>query len=204
MVAAETPAELTEKGAQTRAEILRIAVDRFGRDGFRATSVTDIARDADVSGTLAYAYFDNKKALFLAALDADVADLISCGVSSVLETPGDDAWRSTLILTLLEALDHHPLAHRVLAGKEPDVADRVVDIPAMEELKVAVVARIRADQEAGLIRRDIDPTPIGSGIVNIFVSMLLAAVQFGTDETIQRGLDVLSVVAAAIDPIEST
>ncbi|MDW3220448.1 MAG: TetR/AcrR family transcriptional regulator [Acidimicrobiales bacterium] len=202
MVAAETPTELTEKGAQTRAEILRIAVDRFGRDGFRATSVADIARDADVSGTLAYAYFDNKKALFLAALDADVADLIHCGVSSVLETPGDDAWRTTLILTLLEALDHHPLAHRILAGKEPDVADRVVDLPAMEDLRLAVVARIRADQEAGLIRADIDPEPIGGGIVNIFVSMLLAAVQFGTDEILHRGVDVLSVVAAAIDPVD--
>lgn len=200
MATAETPPELTEKGAQTRAEILQVAVDRFGRDGFRATSVADIAREAGVSGTLAYAYFDNKKALFLAALDHDVADLIHSGVSSVLETPGDDAWRTTLILTLIRALDDHPLAHRILAGQEQDVADRVVEIPAMEELRLAVVARIRADQDAGLVRSDIDAEPIGSGIVNIFVSMLLAAVQFGTEEIASRGADVLAVVAAAIDP----
>lgn len=200
MVTAETPPELTEKGAQTRAEILQVAVDRFGRDGFRATSVADIAREAGVSGTLAYAYFDNKKALFLAALDHDVADLIRSGVSSILETPGDDAWRTTLILTLIRALDDHPLAHRILAGQEQDVADRVVEIPAMEELRLAVVARIRADQDAGLVRSDIDAEPIGSGIVNIFVSMLLAAVQFGTEEIAFRGADVLAVVAAAIDP----
>ncbi|MEM7141156.1 MAG: TetR/AcrR family transcriptional regulator [Actinomycetota bacterium] len=202
MVTAETPPELTEKGAQTRAEILEVAIERFGRDGFRATSVADIARDADVSGTLAYAYFDNKKDLFLSALDRDVADLIESGVSSMLETPGDDAWRTTLIFTLVESLDRHPLARRILAGKEPDVIERVVELPALEDLKVAVTERIRADQAAGLIRADIDPVPIGGGVVNIFVAMLLAAVQFGKNEIAHRGLDVLAVVAAAVDPID--
>ena len=55
------------KGAQTRRAILRAAIVRFGRDGFRATSVADIARDASVGGTVAYAYFPNKEALFFAA-----------------------------------------------------------------------------------------------------------------------------------------
>jgi AcrR family transcriptional regulator len=43
------------KGAQTRQAILRSAITRFGRDGYRSTSVADIARDADVGGTVAYA-----------------------------------------------------------------------------------------------------------------------------------------------------
>ena len=55
------------KGEQTRRAILRAAITRFGRDGFRATSVADIARDAGVGGTVAYAYYPNKEALFLAA-----------------------------------------------------------------------------------------------------------------------------------------
>ena len=55
MVATEPTAasEPGEKGAQTREAILATAIARFGRDGFRATSVTDITRDAKVSGTLA-------------------------------------------------------------------------------------------------------------------------------------------------------
>ena len=48
------------KGAQTRQSILRAAIVRFARDGFRPTSVADIAREAGVSGTLVYAYFPNK------------------------------------------------------------------------------------------------------------------------------------------------
>ena len=43
------------KGEQTRSTILDAAIVRFGRDGYRSTSVADIARDAGVSGTATYA-----------------------------------------------------------------------------------------------------------------------------------------------------
>ena len=61
------------KGELTRRAILDTAIERFGQDGYRATSVADIAHDAGVGGTVAYAYFANKEALFLAALDEDAA-----------------------------------------------------------------------------------------------------------------------------------
>ena len=76
------------KGAQTRRAILRAAIARFGRDGYRATSVADIARDANVGGTVAYAYFPNKEALFFAAVDEDAAAVIEEGVASTLGPAG--------------------------------------------------------------------------------------------------------------------
>ena len=190
----------TQKGAQSRETILAAAIDRFGRDGFRSTSVADIARDANVSGTLAYAYFDNKRALFLAALDADIAALVEEGVSSVLETPGDQTWRGSLIYTLIEALDHRPLARRMLAGLEPEAADRIVELQAMEDLRAAVAARLRADQDAGLVRAEIDAETVGHGIVGIFITMLLAAVQFGIDGAAGQAREMLAVIEAAVDP----
>ncbi len=196
-------APTTARGAHTRRRILDVAIERFGHDGFRATSVADIARHADVSGTLAYAYFDNKLGLFLAALDDDIAGLIDEGVSSVLDTTGDDSWRSTLILTLVESLDRHPLARRMLAGLEPGFTERVVELPALGELRAAVVARLRRDRDAGLVRTDIDLTTIGNGTVGIFVSMLMAAVQFGVDGVEAQARDMLAVVGAAIDPFDS-
>ena len=54
---------LTAKGAQTRDAILRAAISRFARDGYRSTSVADIAREARVSGTLTSAYFPTQEAL---------------------------------------------------------------------------------------------------------------------------------------------
>src|SRR3954470_24460562 len=110
----ETAASNPEtKGAHTRRAILDAAIARFGREGFRATSVADIARDAAVGGTVAYAYFPNKEALFLAAIDEDAAAVIDEGLSTVLQAvdaAGD--WRRTLIFTLVAAVDGHPLARR--------------------------------------------------------------------------------------------
>src|SRR2546430_6198379 len=118
------------KGAETRRAILEAAIVRFGREGYRATSVADIARDASVGGTVAYAYFPSKEALFLAAVDEDAAAVIDEGLSSILAEPGVPDWRQVLIFTLVDAVERHPLARRLLAGRQPDVNDRGLQIPA--------------------------------------------------------------------------
>src|SRR5690349_13505057 len=101
------------KGEQTREAILHAAIARFGRDGYRATSVADVARDAGVGGTVTYAYFPNKEALFLAAIDEDAAAVISEGLTSVMGHPGLPDWRQMLIFTLIDAVNAHPLTKRV-------------------------------------------------------------------------------------------
>jgi AcrR family transcriptional regulator len=187
------------KGELSRQAILDAAVPRFGADGFRSSTVADIARDAEVSGTLAYAYFDSKEDLFLAALDQDVALLIREGVTSILETPGDQTWRYSLVFSLIGALDHHPLARRVLAGLEPGATGRMLELPALNELRVALADRLRKDQQLGIVRSDIDLASMGRGIVSIYVSMLMAVVQFGNEGIEAYGPDVMNVLGAAID-----
>ena len=191
---------LTAKGARTRDAILAAAIERFGRDGYRATSVADIARDAQVGGSVAYAYFPNKESLFLAALDEDAAQAIREGVSHLLVEGGHERWHASLIPTLVEALSRHPLARRVVTGLEPTATDRVSEIPAMGELRQAVGARLRADQALGRVRRDIDPTPIGNGIVTITMALLMGALQVGVGALADLGDDVWAVFSAALEP----
>jgi AcrR family transcriptional regulator len=193
------PEPVSSKGETTRRAILNAAIERFGRDGYRATSVADIARDAEVSGTLAYAYFDDKEDLFLAALDDDTVSVINEGVASILEDTGDDSWRGTLIFTLVDAVENHPLARRMLSGLEPNVTDRIIELPALEDLRKTVAERLAAEQRAGLVRADIDPVRIGSGVVTICLTLLMAIEQFGRQGIDQYGPDVLAVFAAAID-----
>jgi AcrR family transcriptional regulator len=190
------------KGERTRRAILDAAIARFGREGFRATAVADIARDAGVGGTVTYAYFPNKEALFLAALDEDAASVIEEGVSTVLADPHLERsdWRQTLIFTLVAAVDRHPLARRVLAGREPEVTERVLDIPALLELRKAVAERIRLGQEHGVVRSDIDPQPIANGIVSVMLSLLMSVVQVGPSVAFAYGSDVGAVFQAALDP----
>src|SRR5437588_1048677 len=183
------------KGEQTRQAILHAAIDRFGRDGYRSASVADIARDAAVSGTLAYAYFPNKEALFLAAVDEDAAAVINEGLSTILENPdaGPDDWRQALLVTLVAAVDRHPLARRLLAGLEPEVTERVLEVPALAELRKACVERIRAEQLDGLVRLDIDPVSVANGMVTIILSLLMSIVQLGGNAALTYGPDVTAV-----------
>jgi AcrR family transcriptional regulator len=196
-----TRASSPSKGELTRRAILDAAIARFGRDGYRATSVADIARDASVGGTVAYAYFPNKEALFLAAVDHDAAAVIVEGVSHILEDLENDDWRGTLVFTLVDAVDRHPLARRLLAGLEPEVTARVMDIPALHELRKACAERLRTEQATGRVRPDIDAVAVANGIVTICLSLLRAVVQIGSDVTVTYAADVAAVFAAALDPV---
>lgn len=195
------------KGEQTRAAILRAAIERFGRDGYRATSVAEIARDAGVGGTVAYAYFPGKEALFLAAVDEDAAAVVRDGLSALVAEDGSlaagaariDDWRQTLIFALLQAVERRPLARRLLGGLEPEITSRVLEIPALAELRKACAERLRAEQLSGRVRNDIDPVVIANGIVAITLSLLMSLVQIGTDAASVYGPDVAAVFEAAID-----
>jgi len=186
------------KGAQTRRAILQAAIARFGRDGFRATSVADIARDASVGGTVAYAYFPNKEALFLAAVDEDAAGVIQEGLATVMEVPDIRRWHDTLIFTLVDSVERHPLARRLLAGLEPEVTVRVLEIPALTELRKACTELLRTGQAAGTVRPDIDPVAVGNGVVALMLSILMSVTQLGSQAAVMYSHDVAAVFEAAL------
>jgi AcrR family transcriptional regulator len=187
------------KGAETRQAILEAAIARFGRDGYRATSVADIARDASVGGTVAYAYFADKEALFLAAIDEDAAAVIHQGLSSTFESPERPDWQQVLFFSLVGAVEGRPLARRLLAGLEPDVTVRVLEIPALSELRKACAERLTTEQLAGTVRPDIDPSVMGNGIVAIMLSLLMSVVQLGPEAAGSYADDVAAVFQAALD-----
>lgn len=186
------------KGEQTRTAVLDAAIARFGRDGYRSTSVADIARDAGVGGTVAYTYFPNKEALFLAAVDEDAAAVIGEGSSTLRTGSSMEDWREGLLFSLVTALDRHPLARRLLAGLEPEVTGRVLDIPALSELRKAVAERLRLEQVAGEVRADIDPTDMANGVVAIVLSLLMSVVQIGADAALPYATSVTAVFEAAM------
>lgn len=188
------------KGELTRQSILDAAVNRFGLDGFRATSVADIAREAAVSGSGVYAYFPNKEALFVEALDQDAAQVIDEGVAMLIATADREEWREALVLTLVTSLSSHPLAYRILAGREPDVTARVMDMPALGELRKSLTERLRRDQITGTVRPEIDATTVANGLVTIIICLLVGVVQFGASGVELYGDDVVAVIDAALEP----
>lgn len=188
------------KGERTRQVLLDAAIARFSRDGYRGASVAEIARDARLSGTAVYAYFPNKEALFVAAVDEDAAAVIDEGITSVVDHDDVNEWRQTLIFTLISAVGRHPLARRVLSGLEPDFTERLLALPALEQLRKACGERLRGQQLTGEVRTDIDVQQIANGLVTIVMSLMMSLVQLGADPATVLGRDVAAVVEAALNP----
>ncbi|HYZ66449.1 MAG TPA: helix-turn-helix domain-containing protein [Mycobacterium sp.] len=75
--AAEQPASLrTEQVAQTRAALVAAGRRLFGENGFRGTSVEDLAREARVTTGALYHHFPTKTALFEAVFVQAHTDLL--------------------------------------------------------------------------------------------------------------------------------
>ena len=152
---------------------------RFAREGYRGSSVADVCRDAGLSTTASYPYFANKEALFVAAVDEDVAGLIDDAVSLVLLDTQGNQWGQLMMRALVAHMDEHPLAGRILRGLEPEFTMRLLHIPALQQLRKTVAELIRDQQLAGEVRRDIEPGETASGMVVIIISLLMATMQTG-------------------------
>jgi AcrR family transcriptional regulator len=190
------------KGDRTRQALLAAAVVRFAREGYRGTSVADVCRDAGLSTTASYPYFSNKEALFVAAVDEDVAGLIDDAVSFVTIDENPESWGSGMMQGLIEQLPAHPLAGRILRGLEPDFTMRLLQIPALQELRKTVTELLRHQQVEGRVRQDVEAAQTANGIVVIVISLLMATVQTGADAEGygQVAADVESVLQAATRP----
>lgn len=194
------PAPGPGKGERTRVRLLDNAVRRFADDGFRRTSVSDIARDAGVSPAAAYAYFAGKEALFEAAVDADAGALID-EVRSRLPAGASMRERFAMVVAgLIERVDAHPLARRVLAGREPDVVGRLLDLPSLESLVAENAEQLAAAQRAGEVRGDVDPRLLAQGMETIVLALLMGYLQAGVDAGSPRALAVFAVLDAALRP----
>jgi AcrR family transcriptional regulator len=187
------------KGDRTRRRLLDLAVRRFAADGYRRTSVSDIARDADLTPAAVYAYFSNKEALFQAAVDADASALIESSRGAVADLPLLDAV-GTMVTVLSEQVADHPLAARVLAGQEPDVIDRLLDLPSLRLLVGDVAAGIELAQAAGEVRGDIDPRTAAEGLEAIVLSLLMSSLQSGVTPESRRAVAARAVLDAALRP----
>lgn len=188
------------KGARTRQAVLDEAIAQFAAVGRRGASVATIARAVGLTPSAVYVYFPSKDALFEAAVDADVAGLLSDAMPEILagHFDGDIA---RVFRRLIRNLRGHPLARRVLAGEEGAGAGRLTQLPAEARLVTGLAEALRRGQREGTVRTDIDPDLSAAGLESIVVALLLAILQTGDgaiDPTSSAG--VVAVLGDAIRP----
>ena len=201
VLAVAIPAEnaSSTKGDRTRSLLLDIAVRRFALDGYRRTSVSDIAREARLSPASVYAYFAGKEALFEAAVDLDAGALIDRARSAIAGTPVR-AREGVILAELADHIAEHPLAARVLSGHEPDVIDRVLDLPSLREFNAQIAADIAEAQVAGEVRSDVDASTMANGFEAIILTLLMGSLQARVTGDSRLAIGALAVLDAALRP----
>ena len=87
---AEPPSSLrAEQVAQTRAALVAAGRRLFGRQGFAATSVDDLAREARVTTGALYHHFPNKTKLFEAVFEQAHTELMEASVQAAVGAPDE-------------------------------------------------------------------------------------------------------------------
>jgi AcrR family transcriptional regulator len=146
---------------QRRAQILRAAMFCFARQGYHATSMDDVVREAGLSVGAIYSYFPSKEELFLALCD-DRSNQTLAYLNDLFRRPGRMADKSreavdyffTLLSDELLSLARVNVEFMSEAGKSQRVKDR-------QERRVETVRQFlrwlfSEAQQQGEIRPDVD------------------------------------------------
>lgn len=165
------PEKRARDPARTKADILRAAREEFCESGFNGARVDAIADRAKANKRLLYHYYGNKEALYEAVLH-DAYSEIRNGERqlSLSQHPPVEAMDRLVRFTFRHFLAH-PWFPRLLAVENLQNArflKRIKDIPALHSPLVAELSDILArGHEAGVFRRDVDPTQLYISIAGL-------------------------------------
>jgi AcrR family transcriptional regulator len=187
------------KGERTRRRLLELAIERFGERGYRATSVSEVARSAGLTQAAVYAYFDGKESLFDAAVDADTEAVVN-EIRGRLDGVGARMLLPSFLVAAIACIDDHPLVRRVLDGEEKAALNRLLNLPALQLLAAWLGEEIARGQDEGTVRSDIDAQTIADGAETLLVGLLMAIIQVGGTHENRRQIGVLSLFDAALRP----
>lgn len=158
--------------SQREQRILDAAAELFTRYGYDKTTVDEIAHAAGVSKGAIYLHFKSKEALFEALILRE-SDIVTERFLELIDADPAGVTLFTLYRYALVVLDEAPLLKALYTRDRRVLGDWVRhlrDTPAYAESMNLSVDFVRNMQEAGLLRRDLDPEA---------VAYLLRALRYG-------------------------
>jgi AcrR family transcriptional regulator len=118
-------ASAATRSAGGREQILDAATRAFARAGFAATSLDDVAAEAEITRVILYRHFESKADMYRAVLDR------AC--TRLAETVGTGDYGEDAIPALVRAAASHPNAFRLPfrhAAREPEFRDQADPLTA--------------------------------------------------------------------------
>jgi len=145
--------------AQTRDSLIRSGRELFGRNGFRQTSVEDLARTARVTTGALYHHFPTKTAVFEAVFEHAHTELMAASMAAAEDATDDLDGLALGFEAFLDAV-LQPDLQRILILDGPAVLGPARYTELDERYAFAViVAALRAATEAGTLQVD-DPETV--------------------------------------------
>lgn len=183
------------KGERTRERLLKAAVVRFGNQGFRPTSVSQLSRDAGLTPAAAYAYFEDKETFWRAAINTDLDSLRAEVIQSIVrsERPIVD-----YMFALVDGLQRHALARRVLVEGSPHDLQLVLTHPLFAATTRLVAEGLAARQAAGTLPATANPQQLALALETVSFALVLAIVRAGMEGVVERVDSVVKLMEAAL------
>lgn len=170
----ESPGPRRGRPGYDQATVLRRAVDLFNRQGYEATSMSDLARELGLTKSAIYHHVDSREQLLAAALD-EALDGLTVAIDAAVEadpgTSATDRLRTAVEQSVRILVAHLPavtLLLRVRGNSDVELA-ALARRRALDEKLASLVAAAAAE---GAVRDDVTPDLISRllfGMVNSLV-----------------------------------
>lgn len=170
----QAPAQETitrRDAALTRAKLLEAAIDEFSNEGYSGARTERIARLAGTNIRMLYHYFGSKDDLYVAVLEAVMADLRH----EELRLDPEAEEPLTGLLHIADFVDHHfathPRLRKLLAFENLNEARHLARSNRIPEMSSPVIALIRRllvrGVAAGVVRNGIDALHLYVAMVSL-------------------------------------
>lgn len=198
-----------EEAERTRKQLLDAGARVFGRKGYTAARLSDIASEAGVTRGAVYWHFGSKKGLMFAILREMVNPYMQIAVEALESDLEPGRKIRELVYRVMDAVDrkraflsHEQLAIRFMAERPDEFEEYHGDVSVDMKRVTRLLKRvIRAGQNAGQIRSDVDGGIIAGTVVAVLRgSALMKTV--GHLNLLPRGVseDVVDLLMRGLEP----
>lgn len=177
MASTETPAATARRRGRPghdRDAVLRTAIDLFIRQGYDATSISDLAGELGVTKSAVYHHFASKEELLAAALDEALAGLDAVVAEAVRTDDGRsaaDRLRATVESAVRLLAAHRP-AVTLLLRVRGNTDTELVALARRRHIDDELATLVARAQAEGAVRADLPPevaSRLVFGMVNSLV-----------------------------------
>ncbi|MGH2712159.1 MAG: TetR/AcrR family transcriptional regulator [Actinomycetota bacterium] len=113
-MATEPKAKRRMRAPERRSQLLEVARKAFGRRGYHTVTMDSVAKEAGVTKPILYDHFESKRELYLALLEADLANLQKRLADGLENSRGNKERIRASFQTYFDFVDEHAEGFRLL------------------------------------------------------------------------------------------